>query len=88
VVDGTLRFDREVKLLVSDAAKIGPVEGATVQLFTGDDQNQLIEPVAAGAPPAAEPGARPAEKVAEKPAGDKSVAKPTTAPPAGAAQKP
>jgi hypothetical protein len=86
VVDGTLKFDREVKLLVSDSAKIGPVEGATVQLFAGDDQKQLIEPAAAAAP-ADEPGAKPAEmpaaKVPEKPRGEKAAA-----PPAAAAQKP
>lgn len=36
VVDGTLRFDREVKLYVSDSARIGPVEGATATKFSGD----------------------------------------------------
>jgi hypothetical protein len=72
VVDGTLKFDREVKLLVSDAAKIGPVEGATVQLFAGDDRNQLIEPAAAAAPEG-----EPAEKSPDKPA---------ATPPARAAQ--
>jgi hypothetical protein len=64
IVEGTLKFDREVKLLVSDAAKIGPVEGATVQLFSGDDTNHLIEAAAA----AAEPGEEPAQKPADKPA--------------------
>ena len=62
-VEGTLQFDREVKLLVSDAAKIGPVEGATVQLFSGDDTNHLIEPPSAAAP-AEEPGEKPADKPA------------------------
>ena len=64
VVEGTLKFDRDVKLLVSDAAKIGPVEGATVQLFSGDDTNHLIEPAAA----TAEPSEAPAQKPADKPA--------------------
>jgi DUF4097 and DUF4098 domain-containing protein YvlB len=36
VVGGTLRFEREVKLLVSDRATIGRVEGATVVRFSGD----------------------------------------------------
>lgn len=64
VVEGTLKFDREVKLLVSDAAKIGPVEGATVQLFSGDDTNHLIEAAA----PAPEAGEAPTEMPADKPA--------------------
>ena len=64
VVEGTLQFDREVKLLVSDTAKIGPVEGATVQLFSGDDTNHLIEPASAAAPAADEAGEKPAEKPA------------------------
>lgn len=79
VVDGTLKFDREVKLLVSDTAKIGPVEGATVQLFSGDDTSQLIEPAAAAAPAEAEGAA--VEKPADKPAGG-------AAQPAGAVRKP
>ena len=37
VVKGTLRFDREVHLYVSDRATIGAVEGATVNKFTGDE---------------------------------------------------
>jgi hypothetical protein len=81
VVEGTLKFDRDVKLLVSDGAKIGPVEGATAQLFSGDDPNHIIVPVAADeapdAPPADEPGAKPAD--------NKAAAK--AAPAAGAAQK-
>jgi acetyltransferase-like isoleucine patch superfamily enzyme len=35
-VNGTLRFDREVKLYVSDTATIGRVEGATPIRFSGD----------------------------------------------------
>jgi len=35
-VQGTLRFDRAVKLYVSDKATIGPVSGATPIPFTGD----------------------------------------------------
>jgi UDP-3-O-[3-hydroxymyristoyl] glucosamine N-acyltransferase len=81
VVEGTLKFDRDVKLLVSDGAKIGPVEGATAQLFAGDDPNHIIVPPAADAastdaPPADEPAAKPADKPAAK-----------AAPGAGAAQK-
>jgi DUF4097 and DUF4098 domain-containing protein YvlB len=36
VVQGTLRFEREVQLYVSDKATIGPVEGATAVPFSGD----------------------------------------------------
>jgi cytoskeletal protein CcmA (bactofilin family) len=36
VVKGKLRFEREVKLYVSDRATIGPVEGASVMKFSGD----------------------------------------------------
>ncbi len=36
VVTGTLRFEQEVKLYVSNRAKIGPVEGATAIVFSGD----------------------------------------------------
>jgi hypothetical protein len=35
-VQGNLRFEREVKLYVSDKATIGPVTGATPLPFTGD----------------------------------------------------
>jgi hypothetical protein len=35
VVKGTLRFEREVKLYVSDRASIGTVQGATVNKFSG-----------------------------------------------------
>lgn len=37
VVQGTLKFDREVKLYVSDRATIGPVVGATAARFSGDN---------------------------------------------------
>lgn len=81
VVEGTLKFDRDVKLLVSDGAKIGPVEGATAQLFSGDDPNHIIVPPAADATPEdAAPAAEAAAKPADKPA-------PKTTPAAGAAQK-
>jgi cytoskeletal protein CcmA (bactofilin family) len=36
VVKGTMRFERAVKLYVSDRAKIGAVEGAEVVKFSGD----------------------------------------------------
>lgn len=36
VVQGDLRFEREVKLYVSDKATIGPVSGATAVRFSGD----------------------------------------------------
>lgn len=35
VIDGPLRFDREVDLLVAPSAKIGPVTGAKVQPYSG-----------------------------------------------------
>ncbi len=35
VVKGTLKFQRDVKLFVSDRATTGPVEGATVSRFSG-----------------------------------------------------
>ncbi len=37
VVKGTLKFDREVKLYVSDRATIGAVQGATVNKFSGNE---------------------------------------------------
>jgi DUF4097 and DUF4098 domain-containing protein YvlB len=37
VVQGDLKFEREVKLYVSDKATIGPVTGATPIRFTGDN---------------------------------------------------
>ena len=36
VVNGELRFEREVQLYVSDSAKIGTVTGATPVMFSGD----------------------------------------------------
>jgi DUF4097 and DUF4098 domain-containing protein YvlB len=37
VVEGPLRFEREVKLYVSDSATVsGPIEGATAEKFSGD----------------------------------------------------
>ncbi|HZF16420.1 MAG TPA: hypothetical protein VE046_10795 [Steroidobacteraceae bacterium] len=36
VVDGPLRFERDVKLYVSDRAKIGAVTGATPVTYSGD----------------------------------------------------
>jgi hypothetical protein len=35
-VTGTLRFEHEVKLYVSDRATIGPVEGAKANVYSGD----------------------------------------------------
>ncbi len=37
VVEGRLRFEHEVQLLVSDRAKIGPVEGGKAITFSGDE---------------------------------------------------
>jgi hypothetical protein len=37
VVNGTLKFEREVELYVSESAKIGPVEGAKPTRFSGDE---------------------------------------------------
>jgi hypothetical protein len=36
VVDGTLEFEYEVELYVSDRATVGPIKGATAQTFTGE----------------------------------------------------
>jgi DUF4097 and DUF4098 domain-containing protein YvlB len=36
IVEGTMRFDRAVRLYVSDTATIGPVVGATAVKFSGD----------------------------------------------------
>ena len=36
VVQGTLKFKREVELWVSDSATIGAVDGASAQKFSGD----------------------------------------------------
>jgi hypothetical protein len=40
IVQGELKFDREVKLYVSDKATIGPVVGATAIAFAGDTAPQ------------------------------------------------
>jgi DUF4097 and DUF4098 domain-containing protein YvlB len=37
VVEGTLKFEREVELYVSESAKIGAVEGAKSVMFSGDE---------------------------------------------------
>jgi hypothetical protein len=39
-VEGTLRFQREVDLYVSNTAKIGKVEGATPRRFSGSEPNE------------------------------------------------
>ena len=36
-VSGEMRFERPVKLLVSERATIGPVVGATVERYSGDE---------------------------------------------------
>lgn len=36
VVEGTLRFEREVELYVHESAKVGPIEGAEAKRFAGD----------------------------------------------------
>lgn len=36
VVNGTLDFERKVRLHVSDSAKVGTIRGATAQTFSGD----------------------------------------------------
>ena len=66
VVQGTLRFDRQVKLFVNDTAKIGPVEGATAQLYSGDDTNN---PSASAATPEPEATAAASAATAGKPPG-------------------
>ena len=73
VVQGTLKFHREVKLFVNDTAKIGPVEGATPQLYSGDDTNNpsastAAPPTDAATAAADAPAPAPAEKPAQKPA--------------------
>lgn len=40
VVEGRLRFEHEVELLVSKRAKIGPVEGAKAVTFSGDEPSR------------------------------------------------
>jgi hypothetical protein len=37
VVDGTLEFEREVELYVSETATIGEVKGATAVRYSGDE---------------------------------------------------
>src|SRR2546421_563104 len=39
-IQGPLRFEREVRLYVSDRATIGPVTGATVIRFSGDKPSE------------------------------------------------
>ncbi|MEJ1966759.1 MAG: hypothetical protein WDO56_36525 [Gammaproteobacteria bacterium] len=73
VVQGTLMFDREVKLYVNDTAKIGPVEGATAQMYSGDDTNN---PSASAATPAADETAPATDTT-----GGKSPAKPAATAP-------
>lgn len=36
VVEGTLRFEREVELYVHDSATVGAIEGATAKRYSGD----------------------------------------------------
>jgi hypothetical protein len=36
VVEGPLEFEREVKLYVSDTAKVGEIKGATPVRFSGE----------------------------------------------------
>jgi hypothetical protein len=36
VVEGDLRFERDVRLYVSDQATVGPISGATAIRFSGD----------------------------------------------------
>jgi len=42
-VAGVLRFKREVVLLVSESATIGPVEGATPVMFAGEDSSVVSD---------------------------------------------
>ena len=55
VVDGTLKFEREVKLFVSESAKIGPVEGATPQMFAGESPDAAAPASASESPPSEGP---------------------------------
>ncbi|HEV7716110.1 MAG TPA: hypothetical protein VGO53_10970 [Steroidobacteraceae bacterium] len=66
VVTGTLKFDRTVKLFVNDTAKIGPVEGATAQMYSGDDTNN---PSASAASPTEGTDVAATQATAEKPSG-------------------
>lgn len=36
IVEGTLRFEREVELYVHESAKIGPIDGAEAKRYSGD----------------------------------------------------
>jgi len=53
VVEGPLKFEREVDLYVHDSATIGAVEGATVQKFSGEHPG---EPAVTGSSPSVESG--------------------------------
>jgi hypothetical protein len=55
VVDGTLKFERSVKLYVSESAKIGPVEGATPTMFSGESPESGGASSAAADSPSAPP---------------------------------
>ena len=48
VVQGPLLFERAVKLYVSDSAQIGPVEGATPELFSGEQPGDVVQAADAG----------------------------------------
>ena len=37
VVEGTLKFEREVELFVHISARVGPIEGATATAFSGEE---------------------------------------------------
>ena len=43
VVEGTLKFEREVELYVSESAKIGAVEGAKPVMFSGDEPGRTAD---------------------------------------------
>lgn len=43
VVEGTLKFEREVDLYVSDRAKIGEVQGANAVTFSGSEPDTKVE---------------------------------------------
>lgn len=45
VVQGKLKFEHEVELLVSDRAKIGPVEGAKAVMFSGNEPGRAEQEV-------------------------------------------
>jgi hypothetical protein len=48
VVEGPLKFEREVRLYVSESAQIGPVEGATVEKYSGDEPDGDVGPSSGG----------------------------------------